>query len=80
MSGVTRLYSRGVIDRDAKNPREDLRRLKSSLHTKRLIGERDGLVWDAHQPYDAIARLLELTIRRELARKPLSAHHSFGGR
>ena len=39
------LYRRGVLDRDAKNPREDLRRVKNSLQARRLIGERDGVVW-----------------------------------
>jgi hypothetical protein len=42
------LYSRGVLDRDAKSPREDFRRVKSSLQARGLIGERDGLVWRAH--------------------------------
>lgn len=39
------LFSRGVLDRDAKNPREDFARVKRSLLAKRLAGERDGLVW-----------------------------------
>ena len=39
------LYRRGVLDRDAKNPRADLRRVKNSLQARRLIGERDGVVW-----------------------------------
>jgi hypothetical protein len=41
------LYSRGVLDREAKNPREDFRRLRNQLAARRLIGERDGLVWNA---------------------------------
>lgn len=39
------LFSRGVLDRDAKNPREDFARIKRALLAKRLAGERDGLVW-----------------------------------
>ena len=41
------LYSRGVLDRGAKNPREDFRRVKNSLQARGLIGERDGVVWRA---------------------------------
>jgi hypothetical protein len=41
------LYSRGVLDREAKNPREDFRRLRNQLAARRLIGERDGHVWRA---------------------------------
>src|SRR5262249_40441490 len=39
------LYSRGVLDRDAKNPREEFRRIKNALEAKSLIAERDGLIW-----------------------------------
>jgi AAA domain len=42
-----KLYSRGVLDREAKSPREDFRRVKNSLQARGLIGERDGLVWRA---------------------------------
>jgi hypothetical protein len=41
------LFRRGVIDRDAANPRQDFRRLADSLAARQLIGERDGLVWSA---------------------------------
>ena len=41
------LYSRGVLDRDAKSPREDFRRVKNSLQARKLIGERNGVVWRA---------------------------------
>jgi hypothetical protein len=41
------MYSREVLDRDAKNPRQDFRRIKDSLHARRLIGLRDELVWRA---------------------------------
>jgi hypothetical protein len=41
------LYSRGVIERDAKNPREDFRRVRNSLQARKLIGARDNLVWRA---------------------------------
>jgi hypothetical protein len=43
------LYRRGVIDRDAKNPREDLRRVRSSLQARNLIGVRDDWVWKAER-------------------------------
>ena len=41
------LFSRGVLDRDAASPHEDLKRVKNSLHARRLIGIRDDLVWRA---------------------------------
>jgi hypothetical protein len=41
------LYSQGVLDRDAKSPREDFRRVKNSLRVRGLIGERNGVVWRA---------------------------------
>jgi hypothetical protein len=40
-----KLYSRGVLDREAKSPREDFRRV--SLQARKLIGEGDGVVWRA---------------------------------
>jgi hypothetical protein len=39
------LLARGIIDKDAKNPRTDFKRIKDSLADSGLIGERDGLVW-----------------------------------
>jgi AAA domain len=39
------LYSRGVLDRDAKNPREEFRRIKNALQARSLIAERDAFVW-----------------------------------
>ena len=42
-----RLYSRGVLDREAKSPREEFRRVKNSLQARKLVGERDGLLWRA---------------------------------
>jgi hypothetical protein len=39
------LRSRGVLDPDAKNPREDFRRVRNSLHARKLIGVRDNFVW-----------------------------------
>jgi AAA domain len=39
------LFSRGVLDRDAKNPREDFRRVKSQLQARFLTAERDGRTW-----------------------------------
>lgn len=41
------LFSRGILDRAAKNPRTDFKRIKDQLANKFLIGERDGLVWRA---------------------------------
>jgi hypothetical protein len=41
------MYRRGVLDRDAKNPREDFRRVRNSLQARKLIGIRDELVWRA---------------------------------
>jgi hypothetical protein len=41
------LYSRGVLDPDAKSPREEFRRVKNSLQARKLIAERDGLLWRA---------------------------------
>lgn len=39
------MFSRGVIDPEAKNPRTDFRRLADQLAARRLIGQRDGLIW-----------------------------------
>lgn len=39
------MFARGVLDRDAKNPREDFRRIKASLQARLLIAEREGRVW-----------------------------------
>lgn len=39
------MYTRGVIDRDAKNPRETLRQIRNSLQTRNLIGVRGEYVW-----------------------------------
>ena len=41
------MISRGIIDKGAKNPREDFRRLKNSLQVRREIGIREELVWRA---------------------------------
>ena len=41
------MYSRGVLDRDAKSPREDFRRVRNSLQTRGLIGVHSDLVWRA---------------------------------
>ena len=43
------LFARGVIDRKAKNPRTDFKRIKDGLADRALIGERDGLVWRAKE-------------------------------
>jgi hypothetical protein len=39
------LVRSGAIERDAKNPREDFRRLKTSLLARSLIAMRDDLLW-----------------------------------
>jgi hypothetical protein len=39
------MYRRAVLDRDAKNPREDFRRVRNSLQARKLIGVRDEFVW-----------------------------------
>jgi hypothetical protein len=39
------LYVRGVLDRDAKSPREEFKRVRNSLHARGLIGIRDEMVW-----------------------------------
>jgi hypothetical protein len=41
------LFARGILDKTAKNPRTDFKRLRDQLANKFLIGERDGLVWRA---------------------------------
>jgi hypothetical protein len=41
------LYAKGVIDRDAKNPRKDFQRVRDSLQARKLIGARAELVWRA---------------------------------
>jgi hypothetical protein len=43
------LFARGILDRTAKNPRTDFKRIKDQLANKFLIGERDGLVWRANR-------------------------------
>ena len=39
------LFSRGVLDRAAANPRKEFFRLREALVSKCLIGLRDELVW-----------------------------------
>jgi hypothetical protein len=41
------LHTRGALDQDGTNPRQDFRRLKDSLQVRKLIGIRDTLVWRA---------------------------------
>ena len=41
------LYAKGVLDRDSKSPREDFKRIRSSLQARNLIGVRDDFVWKA---------------------------------
>ena len=39
------LFARGVLDKDAANPREDFRRIKANLQARHLVAERDLVVW-----------------------------------
>lgn len=41
------MYSRGVLDRDAKSPREDFRRVRNGLQARNLIGVHSDRVWRA---------------------------------
>jgi hypothetical protein len=41
------LYTRGVLDRDAKNPREEFKRIRTQLQARNLIGVNGELVWKA---------------------------------
>jgi hypothetical protein len=39
------LMRKGVIERDASNPRQDFKRLRQALAARKLIGDRDDFVW-----------------------------------
>ncbi|MGY6568650.1 MAG: AAA family ATPase [Salinarimonas sp.] len=39
------ILARGIIDREAKNPRTDFSRIKTALKDRTIISERNGLVW-----------------------------------
>jgi DNA-binding transcriptional ArsR family regulator len=39
------LYRNGVLDRDAKSPREEFKRVRNSLHARGLIGVNNEIVW-----------------------------------
>jgi hypothetical protein len=39
------LLSRGVIERDSTNPRQDFKRIKEALRAHSVIAEREGQVW-----------------------------------
>ena len=41
------LYVRGVLEADAKNPREQFRRIRTQLQARSLIGVNGELVWRA---------------------------------
>ncbi|MFZ2079113.1 MAG: hypothetical protein WAV38_21175 [Xanthobacteraceae bacterium] len=41
------LYVRGVLDRDAKSPREEFKRVRQQLQARSLIGVNGELVWKA---------------------------------
>jgi hypothetical protein len=41
------LYRKGVLDREAKSPREEFKRVRNSLHARSLIGVNGELVWKA---------------------------------
>jgi hypothetical protein len=42
-----KLYRKGVLDCDAKNPREEFRRVRQQLQARGLIGVNGELVWKA---------------------------------
>jgi hypothetical protein len=39
------LFARGVLDKEAANPREDFRRIKATLEARHLVAEREALAW-----------------------------------
>jgi hypothetical protein len=41
------MFVRGVLDRNASNPRTDFKRLKDGLQARSLIGVRNDIVWSA---------------------------------
>ena len=41
------LYRKGVLERDAKSPREEFKRVRNRLHARSLIGVNGELVWKA---------------------------------
>jgi hypothetical protein len=41
------LYRKGVLDRDAKSPREEFKRVRMRLQARALIGVNNDLVWKA---------------------------------
>jgi hypothetical protein len=41
------LYRKGVLDRDAKSPREEFKRVRLSLHARNVIGVNGEFVWKA---------------------------------
>ena len=41
------LFRSGVLDHEAPNPRQDFKRLKTSLQARKVIGVRENLVWRA---------------------------------
>jgi hypothetical protein len=41
------LYRKGVLDRDAKSPREEFKRVRIQLQARSLIGVNGELVWKA---------------------------------
>lgn len=41
----TELFARGILDRDSTNPRQDFRRVKTTLQSRHLAAEREGLIW-----------------------------------
>jgi hypothetical protein len=41
------LYRKGVLDRDAKSPREEFKRVRQQLQARNLIAVHDHLVWKA---------------------------------
>jgi hypothetical protein len=41
------LYRKGVLDREAKSPREEFKRVRQRLQARGLIGVHDAVLWKA---------------------------------
>jgi hypothetical protein len=59
------LYSRGVLDKEAANPRARFSELRQRLSVKKLIGVRDDLVWLAIDPSKAARRAQDVIVMKE---------------
>jgi hypothetical protein len=48
------LYRKGVLDRNAKSPREEFNRVRQELQARGLIGIRDDLAWKAQSRQNVV--------------------------